>query len=80
MLQFIAEYTLFAHSRKNACLMSSENHIAALQVGKLTDHVVLGRDYKSMPTDVLFEISCLTTMAGRRFAYRWQQTEAIDAG
>ena len=63
------EEALIAHTRSNAYLMSKEDELGTLEVGKFADLVVLDRDYMSIPADEIFDIEPLLTMVGGRVVF-----------
>ena len=63
------EEALIAHTRSNAYLMSKEDELGTLEVGKFADLVVLDRDYMSIPADEIFDIEPVLTMVGGRVVF-----------
>ena len=46
-----------------------ENDLGSIQLGKLADLVVMGRDYLTVPADRINEIKPVMTMIGGKVAY-----------
>ena len=63
------EEALIAHTRSNAFLMSKEDDLGTLEVGKLADLVVLDSDYMTIPVDEIFDIEPVLTMVGGRVVF-----------
>jgi predicted amidohydrolase YtcJ len=70
------EDALIAHTRKNAYLVFQENHLGAIQPGKLADLLVLDRDYLTIPPDQIKNIKTWMTMVGGRIVYDANSAQA----
>jgi predicted amidohydrolase YtcJ len=50
--------------------VKAENRLGSLEPGKLTDLVVLDRDYFSIPVEEFAKIRAVLTLVGGKVAYR----------
>jgi predicted amidohydrolase YtcJ len=63
------EDALIAHTRKNAYFVFQEANLGSIQPGKLADLVVLDRDYLTIPSDQIKDISPVMTMVDGRVVF-----------
>jgi predicted amidohydrolase YtcJ len=63
------EDALIAHTRKNAYFVFQEGNLGSIQPGKLADLVVLDRDYLTIPSDQIKDISPVMTMVDGRVVF-----------
>jgi predicted amidohydrolase YtcJ len=63
------EDALIAHTRKNAYFVFQESNLGSIQPGKLADLVVLDRDYLTIPSDQIKDISPVMTMVDGRIVF-----------
>jgi predicted amidohydrolase YtcJ len=63
------EDALIAHTRKNAYFVFQEGNLGSIQPGKLADLVVLDRDYLTIPSDQIKDISPVITMVDGRVVF-----------
>jgi hypothetical protein len=63
------EDALIAHTRKNAYFVFQEGNLGSIQPGKLADLVVLDRDYLTITSDQIKDISPVMTMVDGRVVF-----------
>jgi len=56
-------------SNCGACELGEEDKLGSIEVGKLSDLVVVSGDYMTVPEDDISEIKTLLTMVGGRVVY-----------